>query len=66
MPRPPLDVVRAEFNIFKRDKATMIKHYGQGWTGIIRELVEDHCAMIRRSVPVNTTKQQTAEDFDDE
>jgi hypothetical protein len=47
MPRPLLEVTRAEVKLFDRDKELMITHYGQGWTGVIRELVKIHCNMIR-------------------
>jgi hypothetical protein len=47
MSRPSLGVTRVEVKIFDNDRETMIKHYGNGWTGTIRELVKNHCLMIR-------------------
>jgi len=55
MPRPSLDVTRAEINLFTKDKATMIAHYGPGqWTAVIRALVQNHCRMIRANVKPRT------------
>lgn len=66
MPRPSLGVTRVEVKLFDRDREAMIKHYGVGWTAMIRELVQDHCMMIRASGTVDTMKRLTAEDLSDE
>jgi hypothetical protein len=66
MPRPSLGVVRSEVLLYAEDKATMIKHYDQGWTAMIRELVQNHCSMIRASGVVDTMNRLTAEDFGDD
>jgi hypothetical protein len=54
MPRPSLDVTRAEINLYTKDKATMMKHYGPGWTAMVRALVQNHCRMIRANVKPRT------------
>lgn len=64
MPRQNLGVVRTEVNLFEEDKETMMKHYGTGWTAMIRELVQNHCVMIRTDV-IESMKHLT-EDFNDD
>lgn len=52
MPRPALNVSKTQINLFTTDKDTMIKRYGPGWTEQVRELVKNHCVMLRNSTRV--------------
>lgn len=66
MPRPSLGVTRVEVKLFNRDREAMIKHYGIGWTAMIRELVQNHCVMIRASGTVDTVNRLIAGDLNDD
>lgn len=49
MPRATLDVTTVRVNIFSRDRETMTKQYGYGWTQKVRELVNEHCIKLRQN-----------------
>lgn len=61
MSRPSLNLTQVEVKLYSDDYKTMVKHYGRGWTGEIREMVREHCRMIRSS-----GIQQTAGDYADD
>ena len=66
MSRPSLGVTRVEVKLYDRDRETMIKHYGNGWTGHIRDLVQEHCKMIRASGQLEIPRPLTVGDFADD
>ena len=53
MPNPGLEkpIRKVTLNLWDDDVTTLKRHYGQGWSAIVRDLVEDHAKGIRRSVP---------------
>ena len=53
MPNPGLEkpIRKVTLNLWEADVALLRRHYGQGWSAIVRDLVEDHAKGISRSVP---------------
>lgn len=53
MPNPGLEkpIRKVTLNLWEADVATLKGHYGQGYTTVIRDLVEDHAKSITRSTP---------------
>lgn len=53
MPNPGLEkpIKKITLNLWEADVLTMKAHYGQGYSTVIRDLVEDHAREIARSTP---------------
>lgn len=53
MPNPGLEkpIKKVTLNLWEEDVLTLKRHYGEGYSGAIRDVVGDHAAFIRRSTP---------------
>jgi hypothetical protein len=53
VPNPGLEkpIRKVTLNLWERDVVTLKEYYGQGYTTVIRDLVEDHARGIARSTP---------------
>lgn len=43
---------KVTLNLYEEDCAILEAHHGHGWTVHVRDLVNDHATLIRRSTPV--------------
>jgi len=48
-PRSPRPLRKVNLNLFADNVDTMIRLHGHGWSERLRDLLDNHCAMIRNT-----------------